>query len=82
MFPYEVAFMTLDEAQKDQELQQMEIDKKPNWMSIFVDVSLIEDLDTDMILDFVQLLDIEFPFIPFNPDPLDQYEFYQVGDLA
>lgn len=81
-FPYEVAIMTSEEAQRDQELQQMEIVQKPAWMAVFVDISLIEDLDTNMILDYIPLKDIEFPFIPLNPDPLDQYNFYQIDDLA
>ena len=81
-FPYEVAIMTSEEAQRDQELQQMEIVQIPSWMAVFVDLSLIEDLDTNMILDYIPLKDIEFPFIPLNPDPLDQYNFYQIDDLA
>ncbi|MHA1675070.1 MAG: hypothetical protein ACTSYI_15745 [Promethearchaeota archaeon] len=41
--------MTSEEAQRDQELQQMEILQIPFWMSVFVDVSLIEDLDTNIL---------------------------------
>lgn len=80
-FPFEVAPISLSEAANDQGFMEMEIKKKPGWLHIFVEKSIVADLVDPMILDYSQLNQVEFPFVVLNPQLMEDLQFYDNQSL-
>lgn len=77
LFPYEVSYMTIEEAKQDPTFQQLHGVIKPDWLEVFVEAQLLNDFPDTVIVDFAQLNEIDFPFIPLMPNPMEEYHFFQ-----
>ncbi len=75
-FPYEVVPLSVQEAQEDKGLLRIKIEKKPDWLDVFVDETLLSDLSDPMIIDYTELNEIQFPFVVMNPQFSSDYHFY------
>jgi hypothetical protein len=75
-FPYEVGIIAQNRAKNDDSLIQIRSSGIPQFMEFYVEKIILNTLNNPLIIDYTELNEIEFPFIPAIPKALQDYNFF------
>ncbi len=75
-FPYEIGIDSQNRAKNDDSLVKFTLEEIPSFMELYVENKVINTLTNPLIIDFTDLNDIEFPFVPAIPKALEEYDFF------
>ncbi len=80
MFPYEVGIVKRSFVENDETMQKIQTPNIPNGIELWVEIDLFQGVKDPVILDYMTLGEIEFPFSPPVPKPMEKYDFFDMSD--
>lgn len=77
-FPFEVGKVKYDQVSEYGTMIKVISDAIPKGLDFFIEKEVQDDLPNPCILDFYEKGEVYLAFIPLNPLPYEDYEFYEV----